>query len=131
MKSWQALSCNCKSNMTSIGVYDACTLMDRIKTFLGDLLRPAEAPSSFDALLGEDRNGREEIVSIPPEDPYNLVYWVSCLEQPTHCQTQPLLICIYRSLFYKERPCCFHGTVRSDVLTGRDQDRIPLTRLTL
>ncbi|KAI8577593.1 hypothetical protein K450DRAFT_282521 [Umbelopsis ramanniana AG] len=54
--------------------------MDRIKTFLGDLLRPAEAPSSFDALLGEDRDEREEIVSIPPEDSYNLVYWIFVLQ---------------------------------------------------
>jgi hypothetical protein len=64
--------------------------MDRIKTFLGDLLRPAEASSSFDALLGEDRDGREEIVSIPPEDPHNLVYWVSGFEQPIHYQTQSI-----------------------------------------
>ncbi|KAG2182695.1 hypothetical protein INT44_005675 [Umbelopsis vinacea] len=54
--------------------------MDRIKTFLGDLLRPAEAPSSFDALLGEDRDEREEIVNIPPEDSYNLVYWIFVLQ---------------------------------------------------
>jgi hypothetical protein len=63
---------------TTFGWSESRSLMDRIKTFVGDLLRPAEAPSSFEALLGDDRHAfdREEILSIPPEDPYNLVYWV-------------------------------------------------------
>lgn len=64
-----------------VGVLVTDSLMNRIKTFLGDLLRPSETPSSFEALLGDEINGidREEIVSIPPVDPYNLVYWVSPL----------------------------------------------------
>jgi hypothetical protein len=89
--------------------------MNRIKSFLGDLLRPTEAPNSFDALLGEDRDDREEIVSIPPEDAYNLVYWVSSLETRYTMQAMQTLKGIFRSLFYKERLCYFHGMVRCDV----------------
>jgi hypothetical protein len=53
--------------------------MNRIKTFIGDVLRPGESPASFEALLtSDDRDelDRDEVAGIPPEDPYNLVYWV-------------------------------------------------------
>ncbi|KAG2183405.1 hypothetical protein INT43_006411 [Umbelopsis isabellina] len=57
--------------------------MNRIKTFISDVLRPGESPASFEALLtSDDRDefDRDEVAGIPPEDPYNLVYWIFVLQ---------------------------------------------------